>query len=82
MIAKYVIVYDQGFETPVIFSELLNHSQSVHGGLKIVSAGKLVWNENDLSVAMGSVSLGIERNPERQGKDLELIQNFINKFYY
>ena len=82
MIAKYVIAEEDVFEVPFIFPEVVNHHQAIHGHMKILSAGKVVWHEGDLSVSMGSISLNIDCDRERQAKDLELIHNFINKFYY
>lgn len=80
MIAKYIIVNDGGFELPVIFDSLINHSTAAIG-MKVVSAGKLDWDGNDLIVSHGSFTLKIPQDSDRRKFDYQILEKFIKESY-
>lgn len=84
MLAKYLIVNDDGLDVPIIFSEVTEHwelSKLISANLKTISAGKLMYFEDQLSVTHGSISLDIVFSPVRQNQDKEILTRFFEKEY-
>lgn len=81
---KYVIVKEAGFEIPILFSHLMEHSRFRHwgGGDKVVSAGFVgVYNKKmvlSVSVWGKSDSLNIASRPE----DAEIIKQSLFREEY
>jgi hypothetical protein len=81
---KYIIVDRNGLEAPIIFSELFKHNEVLNlNEHKIVSAGTCtIFNDGQFTSRMGSVSLGIEWNKERDIKDWELLKSRLFSSMY
>ena len=85
---KYIIVQGMfGIEEPIIFSESISHCD-VGKNFKVISAGmvKLFPPETgsynlQQSVIMGSLTLDINRDGEREGKDFKLLSRFLKATY-
>lgn len=77
---KYIIVDHVGLEAPVVFSELFKHNEIENrAGYKIISAGicKITIGEDgkaNLSCNMGSTSLHIEWDKQRENADYILLK--------
>ena len=80
---KYIVVQAPLTTELISFSEGTDHSW-VAGKMKVISAGKFKIYpacppeapDPQFSVTHGSVSLDIERDPEREIKDRQLIEYF------
>ena len=82
---KYIIVQSGGCETPILFTELMDHCQ-VAGGLKVVSAGFVSIGTKRVDTGIGgyeelectaygkSVSLNLSSRPD---EDTRLITRAI-----
>lgn len=76
---KYIIINFNFVEFPILFPDVVNHNEMIPSEAEVISGGKWRINiDHEVCVQMGSLSLKIDRDPEREKKDLWMIKKMLN----
>jgi hypothetical protein len=76
---KYIIVEVMEIETPIVFSDLIQHKTIAQGMGKVIAAGFIAFGAVDGMIGIQcygeSISLGIK---SREREDVDIIQRHLN----
>lgn len=76
MFMKYIVINDMGFEEIIVFSNTISHD-IIAKNHKIVSAGQIILNINEILCTGESTTLNIHSRPKIQ---IFLFNNLRSKY--